>query len=49
MMEEKVVAFLRGVNVGGKNRVIMSELKKALESNGYIDVKTYIQSGNIIL
>ncbi|MGL5414852.1 MAG: DUF1697 domain-containing protein [Clostridium sp.] len=48
MKEEITVAFLRGINVGGKNRIIMKELKEALEAENYIDVKTYIQSGNIL-
>lgn len=42
------IAFLRGINVGGKNLIKMAELKKLFESLGLIDVKTYIQSGNIV-
>ena len=42
------VAFLRGINVGGNSIIKMSELKKAFEECGFIDVKTYINSGNII-
>lgn len=42
------ITFLRGVNVGGKNRIKMNDLKRALESIGLNNVKTYIQSGNII-
>jgi uncharacterized protein (DUF1697 family) len=42
------VAFLRGVNVGGKSLVKMSELADALGESGLQDVRTYIQSGNII-
>jgi uncharacterized protein (DUF1697 family) len=44
----KYVALLRGVNVGGKNKVVMRELKELLERNGFFDVVTYINSGNII-
>lgn len=43
------LAFLRGVNVGGNNMVKMSVLKTALEDDGFTDVKTYIQSGNVFV
>ena len=39
-------AFLRAVNVGGR-WVKMAELREALEDNGFRDVETYIQSGNV--
>ncbi len=42
------VALLRGVNVGGKARVPMEELKKVFVSLGYVSVSTYINSGNVI-
>ena len=42
------LALLRGVNVGGKNLVKMSELRDALEEMGLIDVATYINSGNFL-
>jgi uncharacterized protein (DUF1697 family) len=42
------VALLRGVNVGGKNKVPMAALKQLLEGLGLEDVRTYIQSGNAI-
>ena len=42
------IALLRGINVGGKNVIKMSELKEAFESIGLCDVKTYIQSGNVL-
>ena len=45
---EKYIAFLRGVNVGGKNKVSMAELKDLFEQNGFDNVVTYINSGNII-
>lgn len=41
--------LLRGVNVGGKNKVPMAELKKCLEGLGFSNVSTYIASGNAIL
>ncbi len=45
----KYIALLRGVNVGGKNKLPMKELVVLLEASGFGNVKTYIQSGNIIL
>lgn len=42
------VALLRGVNVAGRNRVSMPELRSALDSLGLEDVVTYIQSGNVV-
>jgi uncharacterized protein (DUF1697 family) len=40
---------LRGINVGGKNKVPMAELRKCLEALGFSNVSTYIASGNVIL
>jgi len=45
----KFVVFLRGINVGGKNKVAMAELKTCLEKLGFQNVSTYIASGNVIL
>jgi uncharacterized protein (DUF1697 family) len=42
------LVLLRGINVGGKNIIKMDELKKLFEEMGFTDVKTYIQSGNIL-
>jgi uncharacterized protein (DUF1697 family) len=42
------LALLRGINVGGKNKVAMAELRQLAESLGHSDVTTYIQSGNLI-
>ena len=42
------VLLLRGINVGGKNRVEMARLRSHLEASGFEDVRTYINSGNII-
>jgi uncharacterized protein (DUF1697 family) len=42
------IALLRGINVGGNTKVSMSALKRALEDHGADDVKTYIQSGNVV-
>lgn len=41
------VALLRGVNVGGKNRLPMQELAALFEAAGCTGVRTYIQSGNV--
>ncbi|AZN39800.1 DUF1697 domain-containing protein [Paenibacillus albus] len=42
------IALLRGINVGGKNKIKMAELREALEASGFARVQTYIQSGNIL-
>ncbi len=42
------VALLRGVNVGGKNKVDMKQLKVVFEEAGMTDVSTYINTGNVI-
>jgi uncharacterized protein (DUF1697 family) len=42
------IALLRGINVGGHRKILMSELKSMLASLGLTDIKTYIQSGNVI-
>lgn len=42
------IALIRGINVGGKNKVPMAELRVAYEQIGLTQVKTYIQSGNVV-
>ncbi len=42
------IALLRGINVGGHKIIKMADLKQAFESIGLKQVKTYIQSGNIV-
>jgi uncharacterized protein (DUF1697 family) len=44
----KYIALLRGVNISGKNKISMSELKTELEKNKYKNVFTYLNSGNVI-
>ena len=44
----KYVAFLRAINVGGKNLVRMADVRACLEELGLERVSTYIQSGNIL-
>ena len=48
--ESKVryIALLRGINISGKNKISMPELKTALGETGFADVKTYLNSGNAI-
>jgi uncharacterized protein (DUF1697 family) len=42
------LALLRGINVGGKNIIKMADLKASFETMGFSEVKTYIQSGNVL-
>ncbi|MEC4019459.1 DUF1697 domain-containing protein [Streptomyces sp. H27-D2] len=42
------IALLRGVNVGGNNKVPMTRLRELLTGLGFTDVKTYLQSGNAV-
>ena len=42
------VALLRGINVGGNNKVVMSELREQIEAAGFGHVRTYINSGNLL-
>jgi uncharacterized protein (DUF1697 family) len=43
------VALLRGINLGQARRVAMGDLRELLESHGYEDVRTHLQSGNVVL
>lgn len=42
-----MLILLRGINVGGHNKVPMAELRAALDADGFDEIATYIQSGNI--
>ena len=44
----RVVALLRGVNLGPSRKLKMSDLRTAVESLGHTDVETYLQSGNVV-
>jgi uncharacterized protein (DUF1697 family) len=44
----KYLALLRGINVGGRNKVAMADLRTIATELGYADVGTYIQSGNLL-
>jgi uncharacterized protein (DUF1697 family) len=41
--------LLRGINLAGRNRVPMAELREALAAEGFEDVQTYLQSGNAVV
>jgi len=45
----RYVVLLRGINVGGKNIIKMTALKACLEKAGFVDVVTYIASGNVLV
>ena len=45
---KRYIAFLRGINISGKNKVPMAELKNDFEKLGFGEVKTYLNSGNVI-
>jgi len=42
------ISILRGINVGGNNLIKMNSLKEMYEGLGFLNVKTYIQSGNVV-
>ena len=45
---KRYIALLRGINISGKNKVPMAELKKCFEALGGREVKTFLNSGNVI-
>lgn len=47
--ERNVIVLLRGINVGGKNRLAMADLREIADGCGYPDASTYVQSGNLVL
>ena len=44
----RYIALLRGINISGKNKIPMAELKKGFEDLGFSDVRTYLNSGNVM-
>ena len=44
----RYAALLRGINVGGRKKVPMAALRELLDSLGYADVTTHLQSGNAV-
>jgi uncharacterized protein (DUF1697 family) len=45
---QTIISILRGINVGGKNKIPMVELKALYEKAGFKNIITYIQSGNVV-
>jgi len=43
------IVLLRGINIGPRNRIAMPALREALEDVGFEDVRSYVQSGNVVL
>jgi len=46
-MKQKYIALLRGINVGGKRKLKMADLRASVSKIGFTEVSTYIQSGNL--
>lgn len=49
MKNKTLIVLLRGINVGGKRKILMGDLRMLLAKNGYSEIRTYIQSGNVLL
>lgn len=47
--KQTVIALLRGINVGGKNRLPMADLRSIARNLGFTNATTYLQSGNLVL
>ena len=47
-ISETLVILLRGINVGGNNKLPMAELREIAAEAGFTDARTYIQSGNLV-
>lgn len=45
---KRYIALLRGINISGKNKIVMSELKKCFAELGFAEIVTYLNSGNVI-
>ena len=48
-MPEVRIVLLRGINLAGRRRVGMADLRELLAGHGYEDVRTHLQSGNVLL
>ncbi|MDX1544505.1 MAG: DUF1697 domain-containing protein [Christiangramia sp.] len=44
----RYIAILRGINVGGKKKVLMKDLKETFRDLGFSNIQTYVQSGNVV-
>jgi uncharacterized protein (DUF1697 family) len=49
MAVKRQIVLLRGINLGSRNRIAMPDLRDALAEAGFEDVRTYLQSGNVVL
>jgi uncharacterized protein (DUF1697 family) len=49
MADTRYAVLLRGINVGGRKKIAMADLRAVLERLGYGDVKTHLQSGNAVV
>ena len=47
-MKNTYIALLRGINVSGQKKILMAEFREMLSTNGFENVRTYIQSGNVV-
>lgn len=47
-MKNTYIALLRGINVSGQKKILMAEFRELLSKKGFENVRTYIQSGNVI-
>ena len=47
--DRELIALLRGINIGSRNRIAMGDLRELITDAGYGDVRTYLQSGNVVL
>lgn len=45
---KRYIAFLRGINISGKNKIVMSDLKAEFERMKFLTVSTYLNSGNVL-
>lgn len=45
---KRYIALLRGVNISGRNKVPMAELKQRFEALNFVEIRTYLNSGNVI-
>ena len=45
---DRYAAFLRGINISGKNKISMGELKAQFETSGFSQVQTILNSGNVV-
>lgn len=44
----RYIAILRGINVGGKRKILMKDLKEIFSELGFSNIQTYVQSGNVV-